>query len=141
MQSGRFAAGLQPLGLRAKQFVLLNLVALGDGPSQHELGRQLGLDPSGLVSTIDELEARELLERRSHPRDRRRYALHLTAAGGKTLREARGVVQDGATQLFAPLRADEINVLHDLLARVVAGAEPDVSLAASPPAPAGSRRS
>ncbi|MBA2239750.1 MAG: MarR family transcriptional regulator, partial [Solirubrobacterales bacterium] len=63
MQSGRFAAGLQPHGLRAKQFVLLNLVDLADGPSQHELGRRLGLDPSGLVATIDELEARELLER------------------------------------------------------------------------------
>ncbi len=133
IQSGRFAAALQPHGLRAKQFVLLNLVDLADGPSQHELGRRLGLDPSGLVATIDQLEARELLERHAHPTDRRRYALHLTPAGEQALRAARSVVQEGAIQLFANLSADELGILHDLLGRIVAGTGPQTSLSASSP--------
>jgi DNA-binding MarR family transcriptional regulator len=66
--SVRFAELLKPLGLRPKHFAVMNAVDLADGPSQ----QQLGLDPSGLISAIDELEAAGLLERRRAREDRRR---------------------------------------------------------------------
>jgi hypothetical protein len=61
-QSARPPEGLAPLGLRPKHFALLHHIALAEGSSQRQLGRRLGLDPRGLVGSIDELERRGLLE-------------------------------------------------------------------------------
>lgn len=122
-QTNRFVEGLEPIGLRAKHFALLNHIALAEGSSQKELGRRLGLDPSGLVASLDELEHQGLVERRPHPGDRRRYALHLTASGRKKLTAGRAVTRRNADRLLAPLSEKEMGVLHDLLARIAAGEE------------------
>jgi DNA-binding MarR family transcriptional regulator len=60
-QSTRFTDLLKPLGLRPKHFALMNVVDLADGPSQQQVGEMLGLDPSGLISAIDELEEDQLV--------------------------------------------------------------------------------
>jgi DNA-binding MarR family transcriptional regulator len=130
-QSARFLEGLAPLGLRPKQFALLNHIALDEGRSQRQLGRQLGLDPSGLVGTIDELERRGLLERRANPDDRRRHALHLTADGRAKLDEGRAVAQRIAAQLLGALDDREVAALRDLLARLDTSLEPDLAPAIS----------
>jgi MarR family transcriptional regulator, lower aerobic nicotinate degradation pathway regulator len=131
LQSRRFTDGLEPLGVRAKQFALLNHIALAEGTSQKEIGRRMGLDPSGLVATLDELQRRGLVERRPHETDRRRYALHLTKEGRKKLAEGRAVAQDAAGRLLAPLSHDEISHLHDLLERLAAEDQPHPSSAAA----------
>jgi DNA-binding MarR family transcriptional regulator len=117
-QSTAFAELLRPLDLRPKQFAILNLLALHDGPSQQRLGALMDLDPSGLISTIDELEGRGWLERRRDPSDRRRHALHLTAAGTEKLGEGRGAALARARELTAPLSAKERATLLGLLQRL-----------------------
>jgi DNA-binding MarR family transcriptional regulator len=109
---------LRPLDLRPKQFGLMNLVALGDGPSQGEIGAQMEIDPSGLISTLDELEERGWLERRRDERDRRRHALHLTAAGRRKLEQARAAARGRAADLTAPLSAAERKELLALLRKL-----------------------
>jgi DNA-binding MarR family transcriptional regulator len=118
LQSSRFTERLAPLGVRAKQFTLLNQIALAEGTSQKELARRMRLDPSGLVATLDDLQRRGLVERTPHANDRRRYALRLTEEGRATLAEGRSVARDAAARLLAPLTQDEIRHLHDLLARL-----------------------
>jgi DNA-binding MarR family transcriptional regulator len=124
-QSVRFSELLKPLGLRPKHFALMNAVDFADGPSQQQLGAALGLDPSGLISAIDELEAAGLLERRRAPDDRRRHALFLTPAGKAKLATARQASFTRGKELIAPLSDAEAQTLHDLLKRV-AGAELDL---------------
>ena len=124
-QSGLFVEALEPLGLRPKHFALMNLADLSEGSSQQELGRQLGLDSSGLVSVIDDLESQGLVERRRDSADRRRYAIHLTRAGRTKLARARQAVKLRADDLLAPLSSAERETLHDLLARVAATGERD----------------
>jgi MarR family transcriptional regulator, lower aerobic nicotinate degradation pathway regulator len=125
-QSSLFVEALEPLGMRPKHFALMNLADLSEGSSQQELGRQLGLDSSGLVSVIDDLEAQGLVERRRDETDRRRYAIHLTKAGKTKLWRAREAVKQRADELLAPLSGDERETLHDLLARVAAAGERDM---------------
>ena len=122
LQSKRFTEGLVGVGLRAKEFALLNQIALAEGSSQKELGGRLGLDPSGLVATIDGLQRRELVERKPDPDDRRRYALHLTDHGRTKLDEGRALARRLADLLLDPLDENEVARLHDLLARVEAAA-------------------
>jgi DNA-binding MarR family transcriptional regulator len=123
-QSARFAELLKPLRLRPKLFALMNAVDLADGPSQQQLGAALGLDPSGLITAIDELEAAGLLERRRAPDDRRRHALFLTRAGQAKLATAREASRTRGQELIAPLSDAEAQTLHDLLQRI-ASAELD----------------
>lgn len=123
-QVARFSEGLQPLSLRPKHFALLNLIDLNEGTSQQQLAQRLAVEPSGLVGTIDELEQQGIVERRRAPTDRRRYALHLTPGGKAKLTQARQITAQHAAELFAPLTESELEVLHDLLARVAAASEP-----------------
>src|SRR4051794_23001359 len=88
-QQVRFAERMRMLGLRPKHFAVLNAVALSDGASQQELGGRMGLDPSGLVGAIDQLEDMGLVARRRDPADPPRYAGGLTAGGAPTPRRAR----------------------------------------------------
>jgi DNA-binding MarR family transcriptional regulator len=117
-QASAFASLLAPLGLRPKQFGLMNVVALADGPSQGEIGAAMGIDPSGLIATIDDLEERGWLERRRDPADRRRNVVVLTEAGAAKLAEGRQAARRRAEELTAPLSAKERRALRDLLAKI-----------------------
>src|SRR3954449_10277385 len=122
-QAARFSERMRSLGLRPKHFAVLNAVALADGASQQEIGGRMGLDPSGLVGAIDELEGMGLVERRRDPADRRRNAIALTADGTATLRRARRLVSDSARELLGALDDAEVETLVALLAKVEAGGE------------------
>src|SRR3954467_8340038 len=119
----RFAASVGALGLRPKHFAVLNAVALSDGASQQELGGRMGLDPSGLVGAIDELEGMGLVERRRDPADRRHTAVFLTDDGTATLRRARRLVGDSARELLGALDEAEVETLVALLAKIEAGGD------------------
>jgi DNA-binding MarR family transcriptional regulator len=61
---------------------------------QSELARATHLDRSTVVTIIDNLERRGLVERRASPNDRRSNAIRLTEAGSTLLRQLkRKVVQ------------------------------------------------
>ncbi len=113
-----FAELLRPLELRPKTFAVMNLVDLGDGPSQQQIGAAMELDPSGLIGTLDELEERGWLERRRSESDRRRHALHLTAAGAEKLAAGRRAARQRAEDLVAPLSEREREALLRLLRKL-----------------------
>lgn len=118
-QAAAFGGLLRPLDLSPKQFAVMNIVALADGPSQQEVGAQMELDPSGLIATIDQLEANGWLERRRSETDRRRHALHLTEAGSKKLQEGRGAALERARRLTSTLSAKERTALLELLRKLL----------------------
>jgi DNA-binding MarR family transcriptional regulator len=117
-QSNAFAELLRPLELRPKQFAVMNIVALADGPSQQEIGASMELDPSGLIATIDELEGRGWLERRQSERDRRRNAIYLTEAGSGKLSEGRAAALSRPHDVTAPLTKKERATLLTLLRKL-----------------------
>jgi DNA-binding MarR family transcriptional regulator len=118
-QAVAFGELLRPIDLRPKQFALMNVVALADGPSQQEVGAQMELDPSGLIATIDELEARGWLERRRSEKDRRRHALYLTGPGQAKLEEGRRAARDRARGLTSALEPTQRTALLDLLRKLL----------------------
>ncbi len=121
--SRRFHQALEPLGLEPGEFALLRAVAASDGESQHALAERLHISPSWMVAIVDELEQRELLERKPHARDRRIRNLHLTPGGKKLLRRAEQQAQQFDRQVTGPLSETELRRLLDLLDRVAAGLE------------------
>src|SRR5215831_6794824 len=77
----QFGERLNSLRLTRPHAGILRLIALTPGLSQQELARRLAILPSQLVSLLDELQERGLIERRQDATDRRTYALHLTKSG------------------------------------------------------------
>jgi DNA-binding MarR family transcriptional regulator len=119
-----FAEALEPIGLLPRHFGILNLIDAHPGTTQRDLVSGSLIDPSSMVAVIDELEEMGLAERRPHPDDRRKHAVHLTAKGRRTLERARGAAMAMSKDLLAPLDAGEVETLRQLL-RKLAGLEPD----------------
>jgi len=65
----QFSERLAGLGLSTRTWGALNVLDAEGAIAQHALGKRVGADPSSVVSTIDELEAKGLVQRRPHPSD------------------------------------------------------------------------
>jgi len=102
--------------LRFAHYVTLAWLAETPVTSQRELSEAMGVDPSDLVSIIDELVDAGLVERAVDPSDRRRRTLRITTAGERWLRERdrraqeyerliRAQIPDGGAALRAGLHA------------------------------------
>lgn len=119
---GRFMAALGELRLHPREFAALSIVADRPGLTQHDIVQATAIDASTLVATLDRLEERGLAERRVHPEDRRKRAIHLTPEGEATLRRGRELAREVGEQLLAPLSAAERAQFQALL-RKLAGLE------------------
>lgn len=76
-------------------------------------------DASYVTSLVDGLELRGLVERRSHPTDRRAKTVALTEAGDRTREDLLGHLHEPLA-CFAALTAAEQRTLRDLLAKLLA---------------------
>lgn len=128
----QFSERIAELGLTTRMWGALNVLDAEGATTQQFLGKCTGIDPSSMVATIDDLEARGLVERHPHPSDRRAHALHLTEQGRDVLTRGRRLARAAQEDLLAPLSPEERKALHDLLLRL--------ALAAEEPAPGRGRR-
>ena len=108
---------LRPLDLNVGHLGVMGLLYSGEALTQQQLIDILGIDKSSMVHLIDELERQGLAERRSVPRDRRAYAIHLTAAGYERLNVVGRLARDVQERFLAPLTAREQAQLIGLLDR------------------------
>jgi DNA-binding MarR family transcriptional regulator len=120
----QFAGRLEELGLTTRMWGSLNVLDAEGALTQQALGKCTGIDPSSMVSTVDDLEAAGLVERRRHPSDRRAHAIHITELGRTTLRHGRQLARKAQEDLLGPLSADERKQLHELLLRLVIATKP-----------------
>jgi DNA-binding MarR family transcriptional regulator len=99
-------------------------LAVYPGESAEALHRVLGISQPGTAQVVQRLVDQGLLERRPG-RDRRTQALHLTAAGRRTLDELLERRAETLNALLAPLSDDERVQITQLLEKVVAGLAAD----------------
>jgi DNA-binding MarR family transcriptional regulator len=116
--AARFAERMEKLGFTLQQVGLLRAMSAREGQSQQALAEHLGLVPSRVVSFVDDLEARGLVERRRNPTDRRLHALYLTPEGQAALGEIGAAAREHEAGLCAALNAEEREQLALLLRRI-----------------------
>jgi DNA-binding MarR family transcriptional regulator len=97
--------------------VLAGLTEFGPS-SQKEISTRLRIDPSDLVSVLDDLEQQQMVSRSRDLADRRRYVVTIKPAGHKALRLRLSQLRELSDALLAPLTPDERAGLHELLIRV-----------------------
>ena len=88
------AAALQSIGLTPALFAVLNYLRAHEGAIQQQIGSAMGIDPSTMVSLVDQLERAGLAKRRPHPQDRRAREVLITPKGRRTLKRARELAEE-----------------------------------------------
>lgn len=116
--SSRFAERTREIGLTPSDAGVLRLLGRTPGVSQRSLADKLGAVPSRVVTLIDSLEQRGLVERKRSSTDRRNYELHLTPEGDVALGKLRGVAQKHEKELLGALTNDQISQLKGLLEQI-----------------------
>ena len=118
------AQALQTIGLTPALFGVLNVLAARHGAIQQELGSAMGIDPSTMVSLIDQLEEEGLAKRKPDPRDRRARQVSITAKGRRHLERARNLAFQAEDEVLGGLTATERRDLLKLLRRAFDSAPP-----------------
>lgn len=116
--ASKFSERIALIGLTPPDAGILRLLALSQGMSQQDLSARLGIHPSRLVSVLDELESRDLLERKPNAEDRRQYSLSLTNQGRETLAKIGAVAREHQDALLSALNHDEREKLTELLQKI-----------------------
>lgn len=112
------AATMDRFGLTPGQVGALLLIEANRGLSQTELGAALGIERSSVVPLIDQMEAKGLVHRLAHARDRRAHALALSEAGMTLVRRFLPALERHERRIAKSLNAAERKQLLDLLNRV-----------------------
>jgi DNA-binding MarR family transcriptional regulator len=120
----RITQSLESIGLTPASFGLLNLLGARSGGTQRELGSAMGIDPSTMVSLLDELEAAGLAKRRPHPKDRRAREVVITSKGRRLLERGRQMALQVEDEVLGGLNAGERRELLRLLRRALDSAPP-----------------
>jgi DNA-binding MarR family transcriptional regulator len=113
-----FVAATADLKITPKQYAVLELVAENAGASQVGLAQALLMDRATMMALVDRLEARDLIERRASPVDRRRQSLFITAAGEIFLKSARAAISTHEARLLEAFMPEETAMTIRLLRRL-----------------------
>ena len=116
--TSRYAERVARLDLSPAQTGILRLIAQRAGQSQQTLAVQLGVVPSKVVTLVDDLQTRELLERQRRTSDRRNYELHLTPKGGEVMGRLREAARQHEQDITAALTDGERRQLAVLLRKI-----------------------
>lgn len=108
-------SALKRLGLKARSYAVLSLVCDDLQPSQRDLAEFLRLDPSQVVTLIDELEGKQLVMRQPDPSDRRSKIVIPTSKGHTLRTEAEAAIATASQQLSKSLTAEQRKNLASLL--------------------------
>jgi MarR family transcriptional regulator for hemolysin len=95
-------------------------ISKNQGISQIRLAELSGIEPMSLVRMLDRMEADGWIERRAHPADRRARQLYLKEKAQPTLEQIWKIGDEVRAQTLAGFKADERNLLLDLLERAQA---------------------
>ncbi|MCR8827830.1 MarR family winged helix-turn-helix transcriptional regulator [Pseudosulfitobacter koreensis] len=105
-------------GLSPRVFSALTFVVETPNLTQSDLARRLGIERSGLVAIVDELEGRGYLRRVAVPQDRRVQALSPTDAGVQAYEAALTLVHAHEDRMLQTLDAGERDQLLHLLKKI-----------------------
>ena len=116
------AAALQTIGLTPALFAVLNYLHANEGAIQQQVGSAMGIDPSTMVSLVDQLERAGLAKRRPHQQDRRAREVLITPKGRRALNRARRLAQEVEDDVLQGLSPSERGQLVTLLRKAFAAA-------------------
>jgi DNA-binding MarR family transcriptional regulator len=110
---------MQSLGIDLRGLGVLTTLAAHGPLSQRQLGRIIDLDKSSMVLLADALERAGLIVRMRTARDRRAYAVEITAAGRDRMAHAAQYAATALDDVLARFSVQERAQLNVLLRKIV----------------------
>lgn len=110
---------LAEFGLKERSYSVLALATSELEPTQREMAEFLSLDPSQIVSLIDELEHRGLVIRAPGKLDRRAKIVSATEEGSAVFRQAEASARAAESEALAGLSDAEAGELKGLLRKAL----------------------
>jgi len=106
-------------GVTLQQWVVMMHIRDGLALTVADLCRELHHDSGAMTRLIDQLEQRQLIERRRNPQDRRVIELSLTDSGNKVITKLIAVVTDALNVTLEDFTRDEVKMLKSLLCKLI----------------------
>ncbi|MFD5269972.1 MarR family winged helix-turn-helix transcriptional regulator [Streptomyces sp. NPDC058335] len=113
-------AALAGLGITPRSYCVLYKAMEGE-LTQSQLAEAGGLDKSTMVLTMDELEKKELAERKASTRDRRARIISVTEKGKQVVAEATAIVTKVNDEILGTLPFELRQPLVSALTQLVEG--------------------
>ena len=113
-----FAAALDGTGMRQVLFAILAVVEDSPGINQGAVGTLLGIKRANMVSLINELVDRGLIDREVDQADRRAFALNLTVEGKAMLADCLQRIDKHEKRMLSTFSIGEKAMLLELLMRI-----------------------
>lgn len=105
--------------LTGPQLMCLNELERADQLRSGELARAVHLSQATVTGILDRLEARELVQRRRDPQDKRRVLVNITPAGSKLVARAPAPLHKQFADRLGRLPPDQQAAIDQVLSQVV----------------------
>ncbi|MFD2629510.1 MarR family winged helix-turn-helix transcriptional regulator [Oceanobacillus kapialis] len=114
----KFAEGLKPFEINARQYGVLLFVEENPYSSQKDIAENLRIDRTTMVSHIDHLETLGFVERTRNPKDRRSYSLLIKQKGNEVLKSRWEFLINTELEVLGPLDEQEKQLLKDFFIKI-----------------------
>jgi DNA-binding MarR family transcriptional regulator len=102
----------------AAQGMVLGFLHENDQVTSRDLGERVMLDSATLTGILDRLEKASLVERKTHPEDRRALSVCLTEQGRQLTENLIALAETANQDFLAPLTSEEQVILRLLLKKL-----------------------
>lgn len=114
---------LKPMGITdATWRALFFIRQAGSGVHQKDLARNMSIEGPSLVRLLDHLEGRDLIERRTDPKDRRSKTIHLTPQSAPLMERLDECAREVRGEMMAEISDEDLHhsltLLENILAKV-----------------------
>ncbi|HEX2116964.1 MAG TPA: MarR family winged helix-turn-helix transcriptional regulator [Alphaproteobacteria bacterium] len=121
-----YDAAIEPSGMRATQFSVLQVISLSDGAPMMRVAQRLGMDRTTLTRNLAPLERLGWVRSEPGP-DRRERTLALTRSGRSALERAKPFWQAAQERIIGKIGAAQWQALRSGLDALVAAAQEGAS--------------
>ena len=110
---------LKPLELTQTHWVTLhNIHQLPPDQSQIQLAKAIGIEQPSLVRTLDQLEEKGLISRKTCANDRRAKRIKLTEQAAPIIEKMEGVINETRGEILSGITREEQTLLSSLIGRL-----------------------
>lgn len=106
-------------GITVDQWVVLKQISENNGTSQVDIANSTVKDAPTTTRIIDQLTRKNLISKQLDPEDRRRYMVFITEKGQTLIKKMLPVVHEYRQIAIRDFSTGELNVLHQMLERML----------------------